>query len=639
MTADRGIPLAQARMLAADPSLSPNVYARLANNFPEVWPELLSNSSLSADLRTWIESSMAAAQRAAQPTSSVESEVVVAGAGAVAAPAVAVKERPAKKRTRLRRRRQSAFAKFVWILLPPVVIIALLYTGVQAAVRSVPEVGVISTRTFFEPSSDRAWEQDLSTRGSAKCIDYSFQTYDQDLALVLIQNDWANEDCRDEEHPAPSTLMLVNTRSGVASWKVNLTDELSWTEKWRAELLSMPALDQIMVRYTDVTGKDVADDNEVVDKSDNRKMKSLVPYSPLNGRVSDTSIASMPDSPLLQAPVLEAIQIPSDTKNIILMSNGNKKDFRYSKYRAKKLTDSEWSYESNLKPLGGNALIGPWLLLGRENDDKPMAVSVSSGSARSWQGPAGGKIYRVAGTLIHIKGDGTSESISNESAQGGLDGHDVTVTGLSESGGVVWKKKSRGYALAQYTPTSTLDNRREYSGLYLLSGKKNKTLARVNPASGASVWTITPDAAHYEVARGENAAQGVLYFTAKKDSESKSLVFVGLADGKVSKRLAISGKSERVDGSTAGQVYLVDDPDRSRFYNNAENGDSTTSDGKDRSDDTRTCAAAFNPPTVKPLWSWECDGNQHVLLLGGNWVVFDEKPDEQKLIRFKPVVL
>lgn len=636
MTDERGMSLSQARMLAADPGLTPGVYARLANLFPEVWEELHNNPSIHPELRAWIESSLDAQRQAQQPTAPIEplrAEPVAPGgvATAVSQPA---KSRSPKRRQRMRRRRQSRVAKFIWIVLPPIVIIALLFAGVNAAVSNAPVVGVLTTTIFEEPSSEFAWEHDLAPRGKAKCADFSFQTYEQDLALILVQNDWGNEECAKQDDPATSTMTLLNTRTGVAAWTIDLTDELNWTHKWRAELLNMPALDQILVRYTDITGDDVSSDGGTVEKGDNLKMKSLVPYNPLNGRVSDMSIAAMSDSPVLQAPVLEVLQVPSSTKDVVLMSNGNDKDFRYARYRAKKLTDARWTYESNLKPIGGNALIGGSLILGREDDDKPKAVTFESGSVHSWRGPAGGKLYTVGGAVVHVEGDGSSETVTNETSQGGLKGHDVTLTGITLAGEKIWTIKARGYALAQFAPSSTLENRREYAGLYVLTGENNSTLKRVDVTSGKAVWSVKPTAKHFEVARAENSSVGVLYLTKDGDDESKSFVFVSLVDGELSKKVAIRGKSERIDGLTQSQSYLIDEPQRSRFYENAENGESTTSDGKDHSDETRVCAVARVPGQADELWSWECDGNQHVLMLGGNWVVFDEKPGKQKLIRF-----
>jgi hypothetical protein len=623
-------------MLAADPGLTPSMYARLANMFPEVWEELLANPSIHPELRAWIETSLAALREAQHPTAPVHPLQDQPG-GQIGAGPVASRSAlggPVKRRTRSRRRRQSRIGKVIWILLPPIAIIALLFTGVNIAMGNAPVVGVLTTTRFEEPSRTVAWQHDLAPRGKARCADFSFQTYEQDLALVLVQNDWANEECAEQDDPAASILTLLNTRTGAELWSVDLAEELNWTHTWRAELLSMPALDQIMVRFTDITGEDVPSDGGSLDKGDSRKMKSVVPYNPLNGRVSDMSIAAMADSPVVQAPVLEVLQVPGSTKDVVLMANGNDKDFRYARYRAKILTEAHWTYESNLKPIGGNAFVGESLILGRNEDDKPRAVSIESGNVHAWRGPAGGKLYTVAGSVVHVAGDGSSETVTNETSQGGLKGHDVTLTGLTAAGEEVWTADARGYALAQFAPSSTLEKRREYSGLYLLSGKNNVNLQRFNVVTGEPVWSIKPGGKHFEVGRGENDSEGVLYLTKDGDDESKSVVFVTLTTGKLTTKVGIVGKSERVDGMTRSQVYLVDEPQRSRFYQNAENGTSTTSDGKDHSDENRICAVARVPGQADELWSWECDGNQHVLLLGGNWVVFDEKPGKQKLIRF-----
>jgi hypothetical protein len=51
MNDNRGMSIQQARVLASDPKTSAGIMVRLANGYPEVWPELLANASLPNDLR------------------------------------------------------------------------------------------------------------------------------------------------------------------------------------------------------------------------------------------------------------------------------------------------------------------------------------------------------------------------------------------------------------------------------------------------------------------------------------------------------------------------------------------------------------------------------------------------------------
>lgn len=63
MSTNRGLSVAQAKSLAGDPTTAPGVLARLANTYPECWPELLRNPSLYPELRSWVEQASAAAQK------------------------------------------------------------------------------------------------------------------------------------------------------------------------------------------------------------------------------------------------------------------------------------------------------------------------------------------------------------------------------------------------------------------------------------------------------------------------------------------------------------------------------------------------------------------------------------------------
>ena len=78
MTANRGLTVAQAKAQASDPTTPPGVLARLANTYPEAWPELLKNPSLYPELRSWVEQAMVAAEQAKFESQSQTGKPVVA---------------------------------------------------------------------------------------------------------------------------------------------------------------------------------------------------------------------------------------------------------------------------------------------------------------------------------------------------------------------------------------------------------------------------------------------------------------------------------------------------------------------------------------------------------------------------------
>ena len=661
MSASRGMSEAQARMLASDPRTTPGVLARLANDYPDVWSVLLLNPSVSAELRSWIETSIATADaarelelsttqgRSDQPESGRSAEKSdkpdksdkpqksaksAKSAKLANAPQLPKPPQPARvARPRRARRRVPAGVVAIAILVPPLLIIAALFGGVTWAFEHREVVGTVTTDDLSMPDLENpTWRFDLSDPGLAECMQYSFQTFAHNQGLVLVQNDISKEDCRNQDKPSPTLMSLIDTQSGQVFWSVNLADELPWTKKWHASLVNAVGLDQILVKYTDTNGSDAGSEKKSVDDTDDRKMKSVVPYNPLNGRVSDSSMATMKDAPIIQAPVIQVMQLPGDARNILIMSNGSDKAFRYARYRAKNLTKADWSYESDLKPAGGDPIVGRSLVLGRDDEDDPLAVNIDSGNVTVWAGDAGGKIFDVAGTYIHVAGDGTGMTLSNIQSQGGKDGHDITVTAFSTAGTALWSATSRGYALTTYAPESTLENRRQYSGLYLLDGDENRHITRLNPESGESVWAMDVPADSFEISRLENADIGMVYLTHEGDEDTTSMSFMNLHDGSLATELPIASSDVRVDGQTTGFAYWVDEPDRTQLISDAENGRSTSHDGDDKSDESRACVGQFVNATAQPQWSVTCNGNEHVFSLGGQWMLLDRTPQHQELI-------
>jgi hypothetical protein len=107
-------------------------------------------------------------------------------------------------------------------------------------------------------------------------------------------------------------------------------------------------------------------------------MKTIVPYNLLNGRITDAVIAGSDVQPTMQSPVLEVIGIPGSVSDILIMSNGSESDFRYSRFEAKKPTDDIWFLESDLQPVEGNPIVGNAFVLGRDEEDQPVAYDLEN---------------------------------------------------------------------------------------------------------------------------------------------------------------------------------------------------------------------------------------------------------------------
>lgn len=616
---NRAMTVAQARVLAADPNVAPAVMVRLANGYPEVWSTLLENPSVYPELRAWLEAAMA-------PPIPIAQEQVAT----VVTPSV----KPARRTASRWRRRRSHSLKLAGIIIPPIVIIAALFVGVGMVFSAHPEPGVISTQEIrHEPAVDYAWSYGLETTGLSKCAQYSMKDFEQDQVLVLVQNNLSDKECRDQEKPAPSTLALINSETGVQLWKVDLAAEVTWTRNWRKEIVSAPGLNEIILKLTDVNGTDAGGDKKSVDKDDDRKMKTLIPLNKLNGRITDPVIAKSSAQPTMQAPVVEVLTLPGNTQDVVIMSNGSEKDFRYAYHRAKDLSSSDWSYESDLAPIGGNPLVGDQLILGRDDKDKPVAVNLVSGKASSWAGPAGGKMYMLHTFHIHVIGDGVTDKVSNVASQGGKDGHDITIERIEADGGHKWSVDARGFALSRYVPVSHMTDRDSFSDIFAVTGEANRTLTRLDPETGKQIWSATTTADQFELSKLANATNGIVYLTAKDDSQAKSFAPFNMDSGKVGVSVKIPGAATRVDGMTAGTVFVVDEPERKRIIADIESGKQSSSDddGKDKSDETRTCLTAINSADSATLWEFVCNGNEHVALLGGNWMIVDKTPGHEQL--------
>ena len=118
-----------------------------------------------------------------------------------------------------------------------------------------------------------AWKYDLSSKSHSDCVQYQFGTVEQHKVAVLTQNDLSKDDCEDLKD-VPSTLALVDLNTGFADWKIDLAAELDWTEKWKKQLVEVPGLDEVLIKYIDVNGSDAGGNVVSVDKGDDRKMKT-----------------------------------------------------------------------------------------------------------------------------------------------------------------------------------------------------------------------------------------------------------------------------------------------------------------------------------------------------------------------------
>ena len=609
MNDNRGMSPAQARALASDPKTSAGIFTRLANGYPEVWPELLANPAVPVDLKGWIRKSME------------QASVQVATPKPVAA--------PKSTRTKSRgRRRQNRFVRTLGILIVPALLIASLWQGVQYLDQHRPPVGVVTMQTLDQVDSQPFWKYDLSEGSDPKCTQYEFGTLQQDQVVVLTQNDIAKEECKDKKS-IPSTLALVNLKNGKAIWKVDLAHELDWTEKWHKQLVEVPGLNEILVKFTDVNGSDAGGNIESIDKGDDRKMKTIVPYNRLNGLITDPVIAKSNSQPIMQAPVLQVLAIPGNLKSVLVMTNGAKKDFRYAKYRSKRFSSPRWSVESDLRPVGGNPIVGQKLVLGRNKGDSPVGIRVSDGKVVAWNGNAGVRLYKIAGKAVEVSGDGVSEKATNLESQGGPNGHDITINGIDGNGNRTWTVTATGYAISRDDTKTTSKNRSWYSKLFVLDGKNNQYVSMIDPSNGQSLWRTKISQERFEISRTTSGNRVAVYLFKKYKLETKTFSMLNLVDGSESETMNIDGKSVRVDGATKPFSILVDEPDRAQIIKDAEAGKVASLTRSDKSDETRKCVQGVDNASSSISWSFVCNGNQHALRAGGSWLLLDLTPGSE----------
>lgn len=607
MNDNRGMSIQQARALAQDPKTSSGILVRLANGYPEVWPELLANPALPNDLRVWIQK-------------------------AQSAPAVSVPVASAPKSTKevsRGRKRQGRFVRTIGLLIIPILTVAGLWQSIDYLQKHRPAIGVVAMQTLDSVDSSPAWQHDLASGDNSDCTQYSFGTVQQNQVVVLTQNDIAKSDC-EKRAGISSTLELVDLTDGHSIWKIDLASELDWTEKWHKQLVEVPGLNEILVKFTDVNGSDAGGNTKSIDKDDDRKMKTIVPYNRLNGLITDPVIAKSNSQPIMQAPVLQVLAIPGNLKSVLVMTNGAKKDFRYAKYRSKRFSSPRWSIESDLRPVGGTPIIAQKLVLGRVKGDTPTAISLSSGKFVHWHGHAEVKLYKIGNQAIEVLGDGVAEKATNIESQGGLDGHDITINGIDARGNTTWSIKGNGYAISRDDSVTNPRNRAWYQRLFLIDGKNNSYVSLIDPSNGYSVWRTKISKECFEISRTTSGERVAVYLYKKTQLESKSFSLLNLVDGSESAPMEIESKSVRVDGATAAFSILVDEPDRAEIIKNAEKGKVASLDRKDNSDKSRVCVQGIDNSESQLAWKFTCNGNQHALRAGGAWILLDLTPGAEK---------
>ena len=675
MSGNRGMSVSQAKTLASDPKTTQGVLTRLANSYPEVWDDLLANPSTSTELTEWIRQ---AKEQALAAKSAVTENLINQGKAVKKAKPVKV------KRVRSRGRRSyGRIIRSIASLIVPGLAIYGLFTGLNFLEQNQPAKGIVVTETLFETVDEAPWVYDLRVDGEPSCAIYQFSAIDQNQAMVLVQNDIEKKKCRNLEDPIPSTLALVDLVEGKEIWKIDLAGELDWTQKWLKQLVEIPGMNEILVKFTDVNGRDAGNDSKSIDKTQNRKMKTLVPYNRLNGLITDPVIAKSKYQPIMQAPVLEVLPIPGNLRSILVMTNGSKEDFRYAKYRSKRLSSARWSVESDLKPMGGIPVVGQLLVLGRDKKDKPQAIRLGSGKFTDWNGSPAVKLYTIAGDVIEVAGDGVSEKVTNVASQGGTSGHKIRISGLDGKGNETWTTKGRGYALSRDDSLINPTNRLWYGNVYLLSGKNNQKVSLVDPKTGEPKWTTKISKPNFEISRVNSQDTVSIYISKDVFSEAKSMAFLNLADGVQSSSKKIRGDQVRVDGAAESISVVVDEPERKVAVKNANNGKRTSvtnasavavksntcankfsveclggqklvrvngkyvlvknnsvkvqpqsivrsPQAKASSKKIRTCAQGVDNETFEVLWDFECTKNQHVTKVAGRWILVDLSDGGQK---------
>ena len=618
--ANRGMSVAQAKSLAADPTIAPGVMVRLANAYPETWEVLLANPSTYPELRGWLKKSI---DDAALPDNNSEGQTSSRRSSKKAS----VSKSPRRKR-RLVRTKTAFTRSFFAVVVSSVMVGGLVYATEQVKL-SQPEPGIITTLDVRNYSDAPAWRFQLSEDVDSECAEYSIKSFSQGLATLLVQNDVTKEECRDAEEPMKSTLSLVDLQTGTEKWKIDFATELSWTTKWQKQLIEVPGLSVILVKFVDVNGEDAGADSATTDEDDpDRKMKTIVPYNLLNGRITDAVIAGSDVQPTMQSPVLEVIGIPGSVSDILIMSNGSESDFRYSRFEAKKPTDDIWFLESDLQPVEGNPIVGNAFVLGRDEEDQPVAYDLENAQTLEWNARAGGQLLNLQGNYVQVFSDCDASSVSNVDCQGGREGKEATIYGIDKTGSEQWSLEATGFAVTRDDSIRTQITSPWLDHFFVLNGEDNRDVSLINPETGVAMWSLSIEAYEFEIGRSGNAVFVPFYFTKEEEDETSTFSLLNTLGPSLGQELEISGDSERVDGSSSFTGYLVDDPDRAVYVEDIESGEAPTVESEeaeeDESEETiRTCVRGINFASSSVLWSRDCNDRQSIIKVAGYWLLVD----------------
>ena len=663
----RGLPVARAKALAADPNTSPAILSQLANIYPETWAILLQNPAVDNDLRSWIQNAVAIQESQVvvedniveevlnetvqvvplavepdltdSPQESINS-IIVVSSPAASPSGYAAREtmRSHDKKPKLRRaKKNSTSRKYFSIVFPTFVIIFLSFLLVSYVYAVSPQQGSLSVADVREVPTSPVWSQSFSQGANSECITFSAKTFDQDLAVILVQNDESDQECRELEDPIASELSLLNTKTGELVWEIDLADEVSWTKDWKKEIVEAPGLNEILVRFIDVNSAEVDKD------------KTLLAFSRLTGAITDPVLAAQEDKPQQAAPVLEITMIPGNTKDILVFTNApedDDKEFQLMRFEARQLSDPTWEYQTDLKPIGGNPIVGDRVVLGREPEEganeRAQAVSLNDGKLVRWDGPQGGKIIDVDGSFIQVFGDGVEEEYNNEVSQAGTadgdgSGRPITISGISFAGSQLWEKTYEGYALTRSGDSINPSTKSSYGQLFVIDNGRTETYP-ISPQTGESLWNSPLSLGNFLVSKVSAQDEFFIYLTSEGSEFADSVVgFSQLSPIEIG-QLPLTNANTRVDGVSLFTGYLVDEPDREEAESRADDGESESDFSAVEEDDPeemkkiRVCLTAFDLASFGELFTLECNGYEHVALLGGNLVILDRTPEGQ-LIR------
>jgi hypothetical protein len=339
----------------------------------------------------------------------------------------------------------------------------------------------------------------------------------------------------------------------------------------------------------------------------------------------------------LQAPVLEVLGIPGNPSEILVMSNGSKSDFRYSRFEAKKPTDAIWYLESDLQPVEGNPLVGNSFVLGRDEEDEPIAIDIDTAQEVEWNARAGGQLLNLRGGHVQVFSDCDASSVSNEDCQGGREGKETTLYGIDNAGNEQWMKESTGFAVSRDDSSRNQKTSQLLDHLFVLSGEENNELSLLNPATGVPRWSLQIEAYEFEISRSGNSDFAPLFFTKEEEDETSTFSLLDTRGPSLGQEIEIAGDSERVDGASHSTAYLIDDPDRAVYVADIEEGEAPTveseeAEGEESEEEIRTCVRGIDLASSAELWARQCNDRQSIIKVAGYWLLVDRTSGSEELI-------